>query len=827
MSISRLVATLVALSLVLAAMPTTFAQAFRADYFVSDTSGQAVYEDMAIKPQAVHLGGVTYVAYQGWLNDPYVAAYDHGTGTWDGPYKVGENPLKDGPNPLNTHGAPALHVDPDARRLHVLWGGHNRGEIRHAFTTGVSDLGRPVIEEGGWSAHQAFAGDATYPQVVSYETTQGPRIDLFYRVPVTLGWASRTVEASTPEGLPDAPEIPVLAGSAGQQPDGRGWYATVEAEASGRVHLAAISQLQNGSACPFDREEVYYLYREPGETRWRDVTGGLIGTDDDPTPKRANMYGTPALVFEKEGDSQNQVSLAIDGQGAPGLVFLTGEKHATGTESHTWMFARWDPKAAGDGGAWTASAVARTDHLMDSGSLDFPDSGNPDHVETFLVVEGSTGAGTADRRYVDRGGDIWRYWSMDGGVNWDRVAVRRADAARGVLYNDPQIVRSAAPGDPPFQGEARLLFCQWDSDGDNFINKVFLWGEDGVFAQNEFLPELERVWGEDRIETAVRVSERSFPLGPPLVPLGSPRASRTVFVATGLDFADALSAVPLAHAARAPMLFVSGTTLPSAVAEEITRLRGTHSRALDVVILGGTSAVSASIEAELKAHAHTRLVRRIDGRDRYEVSRKVALELEQLVGTPDGVFVASGTSFPDALAAAPVAAVKGYPMLLTRPESLNDDPRAVLSEFEPTAVFVVGGDGAVSPEVMWEIDLVVPGYTSRIAGDDRYATAVEVAKVGCTGVFGDSGVLSMDRFVIASGEVFPDALAGGVLAARLRGPIVLTRQAELPESTAGFLLDDAVEVLKAYTVGGPMAVSPASHQGVGEILQSNKSAQRP
>ena len=40
-------------------------------------------------PSGEYFEGVTYVAYQGPLEDPYVAAYDHESGKWAGPFKAG------------------------------------------------------------------------------------------------------------------------------------------------------------------------------------------------------------------------------------------------------------------------------------------------------------------------------------------------------------------------------------------------------------------------------------------------------------------------------------------------------------------------------------------------------------------------------------------------------------------------------------------------------------------------------------------------------------------------------------------------------------------
>mgnify|MGYP001034767268 CR=1 FL=1 len=73
-------------------------------------------------------------------------------------------------------------------------------------------------------------------------------------------------------------------------------------------------------------------------------------------------------------------------------------------------------------------------------------------------------------------------------------------------------------------------------------------------------------------------------------------------------------------------------------------------------------------------------------------------------------------------------------------------------------VVIFGGTAAISDAV--EANLNNWGYgTWRIAGATRYDTAAEVAEYG-VGIAG----LGWNRVGIATGENYPDALAGGVLA---------------------------------------------------------------
>lgn len=88
---------------------------------------------------------------------------------------------------------------------------------------------------------------------------------------------------------------------------------------------------------------------------------------------------------------------------------------------------------------------------------------------------------------------------------------------------------------------------------------------------------------------------------------------------------------------------------------------------------------------------------RVSGRDRYET----AAEMSFLTWEPETaavVFLASGTSLPDALAVGPSARDLG-PVLLTERDRLPDATRAELQRLRPCLVVVVGGTPSVSDAV--------------------------------------------------------------------------------------------------------------------------------
>ncbi|USK33638.1 cell wall-binding repeat-containing protein [Bacillus sp. F19] len=91
------------------------------------------------------------------------------------------------------------------------------------------------------------------------------------------------------------------------------------------------------------------------------------------------------------------------------------------------------------------------------------------------------------------------------------------------------------------------------------------------------------------------------------------------------------------------------------------------------------------------------------------------------------------------------------------------------------------------------------GTTSRIYGQDRYKTSAEVSKK--TFPNGTSNV------IIAVGNNFPDALAGGPLAYKLNAPILLTGKDAMPAAITNEIT--RLHAKNAYILGGESAVSAA------------------
>lgn len=202
------------------------------------------------------------------------------------------------------------------------------------------------------------------------------------------------------------------------------------------------------------------------------------------------------------------------------------------------------------------------------------------------------------------------------------------------------------------------------------------------------------------------------------------------------------------------------------------------------------------VGSSLVVHANTDYpsVDRIGDYNRYATARAVARAGWGREGARTAV-LASGETFPDALAGGPFAAKLNAPLLLTAESWLPWSTRNALQELRVNRVRVLGGPGAVSDDVVE--DLRARGYrVDRVAGKERTQTAAAIAIA--TGA-------PRRRVFLASAQNFPDALSAAVPAHLASSPLLTTWKDRVSDHTWYALRQlNATEVV---IVGGPGAVS--------------------
>mgnify|MGYP002336080604 FL=1 len=285
-----------------------------------------------------------------------------------------------------------------------------------------------------------------------------------------------------------------------------------------------------------------------------------------------------------------------------------------------------------------------------------------------------------------------------------------------------------------------------------------------------------RLSGADRYATSAAISRASFAPGVPVA-----------YVATGLNYPDALAGGPAAGLAGGPVLLTDPRNLPQAIRDELARLQPGR-----IVVLGGTGVVSAEVQAQLQAYVSAP-VERLQGADRYATA--VAVSRATFAPGVTAAFVATGASFPDALAAGPAAIKVRGPVLLTQQSSLPASTRDELVRLAPQAIYLLGGTAAVSESVRQAIQQATGRTVVRLAGANRYATAIAIS----TTFFNRP-----PSVYLATGANFPDALSAVPSAGRAGSPLLLVQRDGLPAGVAGELT--RLHPPRCYLSGGTAVI---------------------
>lgn len=304
----------------------------------------------------------------------------------------------------------------------------------------------------------------------------------------------------------------------------------------------------------------------------------------------------------------------------------------------------------------------------------------------------------------------------------------------------------------------------------------------------------QRIQGDDRYGTAIAASKAAFD-----------KADNVILV-NGYATVDGLTASYLAGVANAPILYVSDKGADDATKAEIKRLG-----AKNIWLVGGTTVIPTSVETAIKGDGYN--VQRINGSDRYETAAMIAEAGIKLNGgkKPSKVFVASGTSFADALAVSPVAFVKGYPVILTDKDSTSDFSKKELGNIGTDNKILVGGEAVVSKKV--QADLSIKDE-QRVAGADRAVTANLVS----------DWAKKSEGFNPANAALVGGTNGNGadsLVAAPLLGKSFTTLHFAGWDATATYMKDHSAELTgKGFVFGGKAAVSDGQVSAAQSAAQS-------
>lgn len=192
----------------------------------------------------------------------------------------------------------------------------------------------------------------------------------------------------------------------------------------------------------------------------------------------------------------------------------------------------------------------------------------------------------------------------------------------------------------------------------------------------------KRIAGANRIDTANQVARTYF------------GDASSAFVVTGWNFPDALSASALATATNSPVLLTASNKVDAATADYLKK-----SSIKKLSVLGDQKAVSDQVVAGL-SNGMVAKPTRYAGNSRYATN---IAAIRGTTGPSNGIVIATGKSFPDALSASLVSSATGYPLVLASGTCSTKETIDFVRESQPTTYEWVGSEASVKSDALRKV----------------------------------------------------------------------------------------------------------------------------
>jgi hypothetical protein len=318
-----------------------------------------------------------------------------------------------------------------------------------------------------------------------------------------------------------------------------------------------------------------------------------------------------------------------------------------------------------------------------------------------------------------------------------------------------------------------------------------------ISYETEIKGQVVHIDSTDHTHMAIQISHTIF----------ADSSAQAVLLATNQNPIDSFVGIILAQVLKAPILLTDPGGLPPDTAAEIARVLA---KSRPVIILGGTRAVSSTVEQQLKSHGWP--TQRIAGKTRYDTAALIASDVAEHNGSyANKLYLTEAQALVDAFSISPVAAHQalGSPgAIILTPRGSSKLPaetvRILKARTGVSRVEVIGGPDSIPHTIIAQVQAILPSAViSRTAGADRYGTNIDVV----TGYFNGppSAVVVDGGATFSVANLFTPLLAGR-LAAHLGAPLMLANYDRLDPEQSDFLLTNAEAVDAAYVVGS------ATHQ---------------
>lgn len=270
-----------------------------------------------------------------------------------------------------------------------------------------------------------------------------------------------------------------------------------------------------------------------------------------------------------------------------------------------------------------------------------------------------------------------------------------------ILASNQSFPDSLAAGALSYKLDAPLLLTYPNSLRQSTIDtlielqadKVLIMGGPGAVSDSvktsieQLGYEVHRLMGDDRFETAAAINDYVA------------KQNGKVIITSARNFPDALSVSAFAGSEQIPIVFVERNSIPDSTQKFLNKYK--FSKA---IVIGGPGVVSDQVLNQLPNGE------RIGGIDRFETNRKV-INYFRPTSDFNGVILATGRNFPDALSGAPVSAKLDYPLVLVDPAkgpaATFDFVKQKAAQSDLPDMITLGGPAVIPPAIVWRFDQIL------------------------------------------------------------------------------------------------------------------------
>lgn len=318
-------------------------------YFADNGFGNAVA--VVQHPAGIYHNGITYVCYQGALEDPYIASYNHTTGEWKGPFKAGVSEMGKDPNrpkKIDNHGKPSMIID-DAGYIHITFGGHggmrkhgNNSLGNYSYGKNMHVVSKKPLDISGWEQLDNIPPFGTYNQFIKMDNGD---IYLFYRHGAHRSdWV---YQISTDNGRTFNAPVSFLKHKRRTDLEAEdSWYPWITRGNNNELivvfdyHICSDKHAggKENAHIP-KRYNVYYMVFDTKTKLWKNIEGEELNA-----PITRELADEKALVAKTEGKWTFQGVVDLDAKGYPHIGMTIGnEIEGAGRSAPKHMhYFRWD-----------------------------------------------------------------------------------------------------------------------------------------------------------------------------------------------------------------------------------------------------------------------------------------------------------------------------------------------------------------------------------------------------------------------------------------------------------------------------------------------------